>query len=486
VSENVDVGASSANSCPNGTILVDFAATVGSLMRSRVATSSESHSWSPRWRGYLASAMSGGQWSQARKASVPAWGIDDPNCQLCHAAPGTVEHRFVCRASCPEGGWQKAPKEAELVRGRIGSERLRLLQTRGLLVLRLPAPPRLRQEWFQWTVSPPDSEEADSFTWYLDGSLLDGEWVDYRAVGFGVVVVSMDGSLMGFGKGCPPTWCTTAAAAEAWALATTLSLTPFPPAMRTDCQALLATAQEGYQKAVGANKPLARVWSQIAAAVDEDLGSLVRDERLVWLPAHQTVAAIGSRRLSNGRVFSGIDWRANRLVDALAKQAAGDRQAPPAVTRLLASGKAAVRHAAALLGEVTYTANNFQRVEAQPDGTTITRSVRDAQPRDPRLTQRTPARGAAPPAPPAQLCGDEVAISPSCSANDHVSMVARRADSAAAKFRARKRAEESAHTKRRVAEIGDGAAEASGHRPTATERLHELHRRVIARCGGAH
>ena len=76
----------------------------------------------------------------------------------------------------------------------------------------------MRQEWFQWILTPLE-EESEGSTWYIDGSLLDGEWVDYRAVGFAVVVVAPDGALIGYGQGCPPEWCRTAAAAEAAAAA---------------------------------------------------------------------------------------------------------------------------------------------------------------------------------------------------------------------------------------------------------------------------
>ena len=253
-----------------------------------------------------------------------------------------------------------------------------MLQTRGLLVLRLPAPPNHIQEWFQWTLVPPDCEGA---TWYLDGSMLDGECVDYRAVGFGVVVIAPDGSLIGHGRGGPPCWCTTAAAAEAWALLFALRACPEPPYLKTDCQALLVTATEGVHKATAADKILARIWNGIAGALDGDVHRLVRDRLLTWLPAHQSSAAIGNRLLSNGREMSAADWRANRLVDALAKQAASIRQAPQAITSIIGSGRAASRHAAALLGQVTHAANHCQVSEELPDGTIVVKTRRDTAPR---------------------------------------------------------------------------------------------------------
>ena len=228
-------------------------------MKTKTTVDEESHAWSPCWRGDLASAMSGGQWPQARKAAVPSWGINDAIRQLCHAAMGTLDHRFACSMSRPEGGWKVPPQEALLARNRIGAELLQILKHRGLLVLRLPAPPR-REEWFEWLLCPPlANEESNQFIWYLDGSLLDGEWIDYKATGFGIVVVSPGGTLVGYGRGCPPEWCATAAAAETWALAMALMLADVPPRLRTDCRSLLVIAEEGHPKAPGADKPLARV-----------------------------------------------------------------------------------------------------------------------------------------------------------------------------------------------------------------------------------
>ena len=110
--------------------------------------------------------------------------------------------------------------------------------------MRLPCPAQEQQEWFQWLREP--LENVDESIWYLDGSLLDGQWADYVAVGFAIVVVSRTRDLLAYGYGCPPQWCRTAAAAEAWALYTAVATCPLPPQMRTDCQALLTTIQNGW------------------------------------------------------------------------------------------------------------------------------------------------------------------------------------------------------------------------------------------------
>jgi hypothetical protein len=251
-----------------------------------------------------------------------------------------------------------------------------------------------------------------------------------------------------------------------------VSQCPCPPDMRTDCQ---ATAEAGLARATSASRPLARLWAQIG-----DITRLVEARKLVWMPAHQTVAAIGNRTLSNGKEMSVADWRANRLVDALAKRAAASRQAPLAITRLLTSGRSAVRHAAALLGQVTHAANNCVMDCALPDGSVVQRICRDAQP--PCFKKKRPRdrsdMALRPPEQPAPLpC--EALGTPDLAESLHRSRAAAARDHAASC-----RAQQEWHTKRRIAEIAAACCPPSG-RPSGAERLEQLQGRVRARlsCG---
>ncbi len=149
--------------------------------------------------------------------------------------------------------------------------------------------------------------------------------------------------------------------------------------MKTDCLALLRTAEGGASRTVAASEPLARIWTTIASGLDDEIGQL--NEVLVWMPAHQSIAMVGERKLSDGSRLSTVDWRANRLVDSLAKQAAAERELPRAAARLLDSAAAAVRHAATLLGRVTHGANNLELQVVDEDGTVTKRVLRDARPR---------------------------------------------------------------------------------------------------------
>ena len=81
------------------TILVDFFNVVAQMIKGKVPTKKLTAMWSSKWSPSLASALNGGQWTQARKAKVATWMIDDSRCQLCFKAVGTVDHRFSCEAT---------------------------------------------------------------------------------------------------------------------------------------------------------------------------------------------------------------------------------------------------------------------------------------------------------------------------------------------------------------------------------------------------
>ncbi len=357
--------------------------------------------WYRKMRGDLASGMSGGQWTQTRKAGVPAFAISDSQCQLCHKEPGTILHRFNCCSTVPPEGWPGPPAEAVKALNCIGAKRREILKQRGFLVLRLPASKPNTEGVFQWIVDPMESNLIDEATWYFDGSMLNGRWKALRVTGFGVAVVAESGALIGHGLGWPPSWVTTAAAAEAWALSVVLSLVPFPPQLRTDCLALLQTAKEGTQKATHHSKPLARIWKRIAESMDVNVSELVVGGKLVWFPAHLTHKAIGEAKGSNGRRLSAVDWRANRLVDKLAKAAAMALQHSKHILGLLPSAEAAAAHATCLLGIVTHRANNHEVTTTDKDGRTLAKTLRDStdRPKAKRATSEPPAvvKDAAPP-----------------------------------------------------------------------------------------
>ena len=121
--------------------------------------------------------------------------------------------------------------------------------------------------------------------------------------------------------------------------------------------------------------------------MDGDIVKLVRHNLLVWQPAHQSVQAIGQTHGSDGKKITTVDWRANRLVDALAKQGAESVRVAAETRNLVASAQAASLHAACLLGQVTFAANNHKAQQLDEKGNMVTVTLRDSDPK-PRSYKR--------------------------------------------------------------------------------------------------
>ena len=120
-------------------------------------------------------------------------------------------------------------------------------------------------------------------------------------------------------------------------------------------------------------------------------------EKFFWMPAHTSAARMASAPPSNsaGCAIAWVDWRANRLVDALAKSAAAATRLPQSVFSWIQQAEALQRHQAAVLGLVTHAANHFERQVLQADGSMRTQILRDSagqRPRQPRTWKRYPPR----------------------------------------------------------------------------------------------
>ena len=109
---------------------------------------------------------------------------------------------------------------------------------------------------------------------------------------------------------------------------------------------------------------------------------------LAWQPAHLAMVAIGERKLSNGARLTAADWRANRLADGMAKFAARRIRMPDGLRELLESAAEANRHAAMLLAQVTFAANNYITSKLNADGVVETVTLRDSQ--DKPVTRKRP------------------------------------------------------------------------------------------------
>ena len=66
------------------------------------------------------------------------------------------------------------------------------------------------------------------------------------------------------------------------------------------------------------------------------------------MPAHQTPTAIGNVLKSTGASITAVGWRANHLVDGLAKLAATEGATTKEEAKLITSAEHLVRHCAGL------------------------------------------------------------------------------------------------------------------------------------------
>jgi hypothetical protein len=134
------------------------------------------------------------------------------SCQLCNEAPGTLEHRLCCPAVVPHDGrpalQKKGPRQ---LLNALDTTRQRELRTRGVLILGMPRQPRSKDGWIRWT-RPLPASYPDRPRWYIDGSMVDGPCFDTARMGFGLILVAPDGSVLAAALGAPPQWVLNAPA----------------------------------------------------------------------------------------------------------------------------------------------------------------------------------------------------------------------------------------------------------------------------------
>ena len=127
------------------------------------------------------------------------------------------------------------------------------------------------------------------------------------------------------------------------------------------------------------------------------------------MPSHTSVAAIGTQWKSNGKRVTAIEWRANQLADALAKQGAPDYQTNANIDKLFVNACGATQQAAALLAAVTYAANNHKVTKVKADGTSYVATCRDCT--GPPARQGDKAKGPKPPRVQPMVRSDEILVS---------------------------------------------------------------------------
>ncbi len=215
---------------------------------------------------------------------------------------------------------------------------------------------------------------------------------------------------------------------------------------------------------------------RIHIVLDGDIASALGE--LNWMPAHGTTASIGRALKLDGTVVTAIEWRANRLVDALAKHAAAFDRVPRRTLEAVSDAGRLAEYSAALLGTVTECANNWKQEAVRHDGTPYRRTVRDSAP-PPRAAR--PLKPQAAPVPqPALAAPGATELCPLRARS--VPAAAHRAERTklATVERWREEAREAAGVSRWLAQTllhpGEGA--------TASERMQNLQRRVRERTLG--
>ena len=152
------------------------------------------------------------------------------------------------------------------------------------------------------------------------------------------------------------------------------------PKVITDWYNLLTFYEAGLASAGASTRPPARLWNMIFPMCDSYTSSQVVNKLLVWMPAHKSASAIGQFFKSDGRSMTAIDWRANRLVDSLARLAACRHAVPNLAVELFKGAQQAAEYCAALLGTVTFASNNCKVQIVKPNGDLSIAIRRDSAP----------------------------------------------------------------------------------------------------------
>ena len=95
---------------------------------------------------------------------------------------------------------------------------------------------------------------------------------------------------------------------------------PTDLAAGTDCKGMLDGLQSGLGAVLQPRMLQARTWTMISSRLDRSFEDAA--DRLILMPSHCPAAAIGKTLTSKGTPITPLMWRANRLVDILAKSAA--------------------------------------------------------------------------------------------------------------------------------------------------------------------
>ena len=389
-------------------------------------SSSAAEGWQSKFAPHLLSAVSNKQWPQARVVGArhAAWSTD-PNCQLCHAEVGTLEHRHKCPCILAAVGVDEKEGQKRAMESAMEADRARLWATRGIGAFKIHVQRPDDTEWLKWIRRPAAHLDEKDLHWYVDASQIDDESDYTRRFGFGIVTVDGLGRLVAAALGTPPPYVQTIAQAEAHAVATVMRSTTARAEIVTDCLSNLLLLKGGFTSATNGKKRAARTWNIIANAADWDHSAVP----LRWIPAHRSWASVnphtpipswslGRSDSHSNKVFSRIDWQCNRAVDLLAKSAAQRHRTDAATRARLRSTRAYTRAVRARLGQVTWASQSTTKWCVQENGSTKAITVRDSMGKPagnaPRALARKRPRATPPPGPEAAPPAEVSAVPAAC------------------------------------------------------------------------
>ena len=124
--------------------VMDISGSLRRVLSGKAPACKRATNWSSKHAPMLRSALTGGQWPQARIAAMRTYEhgpANDDRCQLCLQCPGTLEHRYNCSVTRPVDGWIASDRDSEQLLAGLSSLQRLCLRTRGIMLCRMPPPP---------------------------------------------------------------------------------------------------------------------------------------------------------------------------------------------------------------------------------------------------------------------------------------------------------------------------------------------------------
>ena len=312
--------------------------------------------------------------TDATETCPPIWGPPRNRPPSWHAEIKQRDRRDAITECADEAAWKRACSMAAA--------------TRAIVPLPHVTPPEIPADGTHtWHGGQPDT--AITATFYTDGSLIDADLDGCERLGWAFVALDSHGCEIAAASGVPPPWINSISGAEAWALLMAARAAAPGSVYVTDSLNCVDTLRRGKSWALGPNRPLARIWRQLFTMFDSPCDQGPKMTTVTWMPAHTSVASIGTALKSDDTVLTASDHRGNAAADTLAKEAAHGIRAPVNVRAEIDATMRVTYHIAQYLGHATFAANHHP-LPPHRDSAPTSREPRSATlPRPPR---RKPAR----------------------------------------------------------------------------------------------